>query len=186
MCFLFARGQVVGVADHAALAATERDIDDGAFPGHPCGEGAHGIDGLLGVEPDAALGGSAGIVVLDPESLKDLHCAIIHPDGDGEVVLALRRSQQLPNPVIELKQLGNRVELALGHGEGVELVAHVPLQYSNQITPRGQGACGLYAPNGWRVKVFLARLCAVRLAALLSAGRGGVKRHERAGQGDRD
>ena len=32
------------IADHAALGATERDVDDGAFPGHPGSEGAHFIE----------------------------------------------------------------------------------------------------------------------------------------------
>src|ERR1039458_9196820 len=40
----FAHGHFVGIADHAALGAAERNVDHGALPGHPTGEGADLIE----------------------------------------------------------------------------------------------------------------------------------------------
>ena len=54
------------------LAPPKRDVDDGALPRHPHREGAHRVEGLLGVEADAALARSAGVVVLDAEAAEDL------------------------------------------------------------------------------------------------------------------
>jgi hypothetical protein len=61
---------------------------------------------------------------LDPESLEDLDFAVIHPDRDREVKLALRPSQELTDSVIKLEGFGHSVELTLGHGKGVKLGAH--------------------------------------------------------------
>ena len=52
-------GEHVGIADDAALAAAERDVDHGAFPGHPGGERAHFVEGDVGGEANAAFGGTA-------------------------------------------------------------------------------------------------------------------------------
>src|SRR4030042_3089319 len=79
--FLLARAEVVGVADDATLAAAERDVDDGALPGHPHGQGPDRIDRLLGVEADAALAGAAGVVVLAAEAAEHADAAGFHADG---------------------------------------------------------------------------------------------------------
>ena len=70
--FLLPLAEVVRVADDAALAAAERDVHDGALPGHPHGESAHRVDGLERMETDAAFARTAGIVVLDAEAAEDL------------------------------------------------------------------------------------------------------------------
>jgi hypothetical protein len=114
----------VRVADDAALAAAERDVDHRALPGHPGREGAHRVDRLLRVEADAALGGAAGVVVLDPEALEDPHLAVVHADRNGEVELALRPAQELADTFVELQLVGHRVELTLGHRERIELLGH--------------------------------------------------------------
>ncbi len=112
------------IADHAALAAAERDVHHGALPGHPGGQRAHRVDGLLGVEADAALGRAAGVVVLDSEAAEDLDPAVVHSDRDREVVLTLWPAQELSQTLLELQSVGDRVELPLGHLECVELFAH--------------------------------------------------------------
>ena len=117
---LLARAEVVRVADDAALAAAERDVDDGALPGHPHGQGADGVDRLLGVEADAALAGAAGVVVLAAEAAEDADAAVVHADGDGEMVLPQRLPQEVPGRLVELEKVGDSVELLLGHLERIE------------------------------------------------------------------
>ena len=57
--FLFAHGQVVGITNNAALAATERNVNHRALPGHPGSQRFDRIDGFLGVKADTALAGTA-------------------------------------------------------------------------------------------------------------------------------
>ncbi len=57
--FEFALRHLLGVADDAALGSSEGDVDDGALPGHPGGEGADFIEGDVGRVADAALCGAA-------------------------------------------------------------------------------------------------------------------------------
>jgi hypothetical protein len=118
--FLLARAEVVRVADDAALAAAEGDVHDGTLPGHPHGQGPDGVDRLLGVEADASFAGPAGVVVLATEALEDADAAVVHADGDGEMVLPQRLPQEVPGGLVELEKVGHRVELLLGHLEGVE------------------------------------------------------------------
>ena len=61
----FALRHFLGVADDAALGSAEGDVDDGALPGHPAGEGADFVEGDVGGVADAALGGAACDGVLD-------------------------------------------------------------------------------------------------------------------------
>ena len=117
---LLAQAQVVRVADHAALAAAQRDVHHGALPGHPHGQRADRVDGLLRVEADAALARAAGVVVLDAEAAEDLDRAVVHAHRDAEVVLAHRPAQELARAGVEVQELGDLVELGLGHLEGVE------------------------------------------------------------------
>ena len=88
--FLLARREVVRVADHAALGAAERDVDDGALPRHPHREGADRVDRLLRVEADAALARAARVVVLNAEAAEDLDLPVVHADRDREPVFAER------------------------------------------------------------------------------------------------
>ena len=64
--------ELLGVDDHAALAAAVRDADDGAFPGHPHGEGLDLVEAHVLVVADAALGRAAAEVVLDAIAGEDL------------------------------------------------------------------------------------------------------------------
>ena len=119
IAFLLARAQVVRVADHAALGAAQRDVDDGALPGHPHRQGADRVDRLLRVEADAALAGAAGVVVLDAEAAEDLHLAVVHPDRDGEVVFAQRDAQQVAGRLVEAEDVGGLVELCWAISKGL-------------------------------------------------------------------
>ena len=117
---LLAVAEVVRVADDAALAAAQGDVDHGRLPGHPHGQGPDGVDGLVGVEADAALAGAAGVAVLAAEALEDLVASVVHADGDEEVVLADGLPEQIPGGLVEAELLGHGVELLLRHFEGVE------------------------------------------------------------------
>jgi len=86
----FAAGQFLRVAHHAALPAAKRQVQQGALPGHPGCQGTHGVDSLIGVETDAALGGAFRVVVLDAEGLEDPDGAVIHAYGDMDVHFAHR------------------------------------------------------------------------------------------------
>src|SRR5205823_3946905 len=57
--------QLLGVAGHAPLGAAEGDVGDGALPGHPGGQGAHLVEGDVGVVADAALARPADVAVQD-------------------------------------------------------------------------------------------------------------------------
>ena len=120
ICFLLAHGEIVRIADDPALAAAEGNVDHGAFPGHPGGQGLDRVDGFLGVEADAALAGTAGIVVLHAETLEDLDRPVVHPDRDRKVIFSQRVSQQVSGCLIQVQFLGNIIELLLCHFESVE------------------------------------------------------------------
>src|SRR2546422_158459 len=61
-----AHRHLLGIADHAALAAAVRDVGRGALPGHPGRQRLDLVEGDAGVIADAALGGTARQVVLHP------------------------------------------------------------------------------------------------------------------------
>src|SRR5208283_5631774 len=52
----FAHRHFVRIADDAAFGTAERNVDHGALPGHPAGEGANFIQSDIGSVADAALG----------------------------------------------------------------------------------------------------------------------------------
>ena len=130
---LLAHAQVVRVADDAALAAAEGDVHHGAFPRHPRRQGPHRIERLVGVEPDAALVRAPRVVVLHAEPAEHLHLPVVHADRDGELELADGPPQELAGALVEVEDVGDFVELGLGHLEGIERLGHVCLS---------SGACG--------------------------------------------
>ena len=82
ICSCSRGAEVVRIADHAALAAAERDVHDGALPGHPHREGPDRVERLLRVEADPALARAPGVVVLHAEAPEDLARAR-RPCGPG-------------------------------------------------------------------------------------------------------
>ena len=63
-------GHLQRIARDAALGAAERDVDDGALPGHPGGQRLAVVEIDVGVVADAALAGAARVVVDDPIALE--------------------------------------------------------------------------------------------------------------------
>src|SRR5690606_36401894 len=68
--FLFTDRQCGRIDHDTALTTTQRNVRHGAFPGHPRRQRADGIHGLSWVEANAALVGSASIIMLNAEALK--------------------------------------------------------------------------------------------------------------------
>ena len=106
----FAHGHFVGIADHAALGAAERNVDHGALPGHPAGESADFIEGDVGRVADAAFGRAARNRVLHAKSGEDLEVPVIHVDGDVDREFAVGIAQNPPQAVVEIELLGSQVK----------------------------------------------------------------------------
>ncbi len=78
----FALRHLFGVADDSALGSAKGNVDDGALPGHPGGEGADFIESDIWGVADAAFGGAAGDGVLDPVTGEDFDGAVVHAYGN--------------------------------------------------------------------------------------------------------
>ena len=101
---------LVRIANDAALGAAEGDIDDGALPGHPAGQGADFIEGDVGRVADAALARAASDGVLHAEAGEDLEGAVVHGNRDVKDDFAVGIAQDLPEAFIEVELLGGDVE----------------------------------------------------------------------------
>jgi len=112
--------QPVRIAHHATHAASEGNVHDRRLPGRPHGEGPHRVDGLLWMESNAAPRGSAGVVVLHPESLEDLDLSVVETYRKGQTVLMGRLSKEGARRRVEPHEVGEPIELGLGIGERVE------------------------------------------------------------------
>ena len=78
-----------GIADDAALAAAERDVRDGALPGHPRRERGHLVERHVRVIADAALRRAERDVVLHAVAGEDLDLAVVHLDRARDVIWRL-------------------------------------------------------------------------------------------------
>ena len=107
----FAVAQRGRVDDDAALGAAVGQVDDGALPGHPHGEGAHLVEGHGGGVADAALVRAAGVVVLHAVAREGAHAAVVHLDGEVHGELAARPAQRFPQAAVQAQDVRRRVEL---------------------------------------------------------------------------
>ena len=105
--------ELLGIDDHAALAAAVRDADDRALPGHPHREGLDLVERDVLVVADAALGRAAAEVVLDAIAGEDLDGAVVHVDREMDGELAARLAQDEAHAGIQAEALGREVELSL-------------------------------------------------------------------------
>src|SRR4029077_17378101 len=92
----FTHRHFVRIADHTPLGAAKGNVDHGALPGHPAGEGAHFVEGDVRGVADAPLSGAACDGVLYAESRKNFEVAIIHLHRDVDRNLAVGVSQHAP------------------------------------------------------------------------------------------
>ena len=93
------------------LAPPKGMLDDGALPGHPHREGPHLVEGDAGVVADAALGGTAGDVVLDAVAGEDLDRAVIHLDGEVDDQFPFALGEDRTPAVVEAEEVRGMVEL---------------------------------------------------------------------------
>ena len=74
----FVFGELVGIADNSALGATEGNVDDGAFPGHPGGERFDFVESDVGMIANSTFAGAAHAAVLNSETFEDSERTVIH------------------------------------------------------------------------------------------------------------
>ena len=116
-----AHGMDVGIADDAALAAAEGDVDHGALPGHPGGQRAHLVKVDVGSVADAALGRSARNGMLHAIAGEHLQPPVVQHHGDVHDDLARRRPQNFLHAFIQAQALSGFIEARLGGKQRVEL-----------------------------------------------------------------
>ena len=114
----------LGVADDAALGSAEGDVDDGALPGHPGGEGADFVEGDVGGVADAAFAGAAGDGVLDAVAGEDFDGAVVHGDGDVDDDFAGGVAEDLPDAGVEVELRGGVIKARGLRFPGVGLLLH--------------------------------------------------------------
>jgi hypothetical protein len=108
------------ITDHPTHASTEWEVDDGGLPGRPHCERPHRVDRLLGVKSDSTPGRSTGIVVLDPEAVKNLDRPVVEPDRQRQPVLMSGVSQKRPGRCVEPHEIGQPIELIKCVGKRIE------------------------------------------------------------------
>ena len=123
-----AHAEVARVGADPAAGAAEGHAEQRALPGHPAGEGAQLVELEVGLDPGGADEGAQPGVVLDPEAVEHLHVPVVHPDGDGDLHLAVRLAQ---HAVLVLGQ-------ADGEGSLVE-AAHHRVERRLVVQQRGAG-----------------------------------------------
>jgi hypothetical protein len=119
---LLSWAEVMGIADHPAFSAAQRDIHHGTFPGHPHSQSLYPVGGFQRMEADAALGRTPGVVVLYAKASEHLDAAVIHPHRDGHVVFPHRVAQKISDGIRHVENVRYPVELGLSHLEGVVIL----------------------------------------------------------------
>src|SRR5690606_11286841 len=117
--FFFADREGGGIHHNAALTATQGDVGNSAFPGHPHSQSADSISSFIGRKAQTALIWTAGIVVLYTETLEDPDGTVVHAHRDAEVEFPCRVAQKIPDFLAEFKLIGDFVELSLSHFKSV-------------------------------------------------------------------
>ena len=97
----FAVRKQVGIADHAALGAAERDVDHRALPRHPRSQRAHFVERHVGRVANAALARAARDRMLHAIAGEHFEPPVVelHRNVDGD--LARRRAQHFLHAVVE-------------------------------------------------------------------------------------
>ena len=122
--FFFGIGEFFRIADNAALTAAKRNIDDGALPSHPAGEGANGVN-RFGREPtDTAFCRTSRRIILNAETLENSRGAVVHFDGKSDPDFALRGAQQLGGRFVESQHFRSLEDALFRNGERITFVSH--------------------------------------------------------------
>src|SRR5262249_10537541 len=119
-------GKLARVAADTPLGAAEGDVDDGALPGHPGGQGPDLIQGDVGVIADAPLARSAHVAVQDAIADEVAHGAVgqLHREFDDDGTDG--PLEEFDQAALELGQVGgSSVELLGSDVEGVQVLGLV-------------------------------------------------------------
>ena len=120
--FQLAIGEHVGIADHAAFAAAEGDVDHGAFPGHPGSQRAHFVERDVGGEADAAFGGAARHGVLDAVAGENFQAPIVELHGNVDGEFERGGTENFAEAVVQGEAFGGLVEARFSGEPGVNFV----------------------------------------------------------------
>jgi hypothetical protein len=71
------------------------------------------------METDSPLAGAAGVVVLDPETSEYLDLAVVHANGNTEMVFPHRIAEQVSARLVQFEEISDPVKLSLRDLEGV-------------------------------------------------------------------
>ena len=98
------------ITHHAALRATERDVDDGALPRHPGRQRRDLVERDVEVEADATLCRTARRVVEHADAGVDLHLTVVehHRNRRGDLLLGV--PEHLVDAGLEVEQFCRAVE----------------------------------------------------------------------------
>ncbi len=117
--FELAPRQLLGVANHAAFCAAERDVHQRALPGHPHGERLDLVERDVRVVADAALGRAARDVVRDAVALVRDDRAVVHRHRRGDDHRLLAFLEDVHEPLVDGEDLGDALQLLASDVERV-------------------------------------------------------------------
>src|SRR5579875_370967 len=103
-----------GVAYHATLSASVRNVDDRALPSHPGCERLDLVKGDVGVIPDPAFARAPCVAVLHPVALKVLQPPVVHLDWNGDGEDPLWFAKHLEDVGVEFYERCSTLELPHG------------------------------------------------------------------------
>ena len=110
---LLSQAQRPGIANDGALRPAERQVHDGALSGHQHRQSANIVNGRRGVKSDASLVRTASIVVLNTNASEHLTRAVVHANGDDEVMLAHRCTKERRGRGIQPQPIRDAIKLRL-------------------------------------------------------------------------
>jgi hypothetical protein len=67
------------------------------------------------METDSSFAGAARIVMLNPETPEYLDVAVVHANGDTEMVFPQRMTEQIPGRLVQIEKVSHPVKLSLGY-----------------------------------------------------------------------
>ena len=108
----------VRIADHAAFAAAERNVDHGAFPGHPGSQRAHFVQRHVGRKADAALGGAARDGMLHAIAGEDFEPAVVELHRNVTVISLAGERSTLHMPSSSLRRAAASSKRAAAASQG--------------------------------------------------------------------
>src|SRR5579872_6887596 len=111
--FQLKSGQAPRIDGNATGRSSERYTRHRGLPRHPHGHLPDVVDGESRAEANAALGGTAGDVVVHPVAGEYVDLAVFPLDGEVDRQLAFGLAEHFAGRVVQLDDAGGTVELFL-------------------------------------------------------------------------